>query len=232
MIEYFLQPYKLPTMLGKFRGRVKMNRAIDQEKLLNYVSQEVGTTVTYSDTVAVINIFMQGIAHFLLNGHAVNLDLFNARLGLKGYFENEDEAYDPSKHTLCLNINSGKKLKRVIDKKVKLIRVYKDEPQPKLRRIFDFKSKTRTANLTPGGVARVRGEELNFDKANPNEGLYIIDNTGAETKVNNDDIQTLTNLVLMFQIPDTLTPGDYTLEIRKTFGTELRAGVTKALTVV
>jgi len=231
MLEYFLQASKLPAMLGKFYGRVKLGRPIGQDRLLKYVADELGTTVTFSDTVAVINVFKQAIAHYLLTGHAVNMDIFNVAFGIKGTFEDDDDVFDPARHKLRLTVTGGKDIKKIVKNNTQMIKIYRDRPQPKLRGLWDYKSKTRNDTLSPGREAKIKGEELNFDKANPDEGLFILGD-GPDVKVNNDDIHTLTGQGMMFEIPETLTPGTYVLEIRKYYGSELRRGLLDELTVV
>jgi len=231
MLQYSIEPLKIPALLGKFRARVRMGVPVDQKKLLKYVSDELGTTVTYSDTLAVFNTLMQGLRHYLLDGHPINLDIFNVRLGIKGLFENRLDAFDPSRHKVRLCISGGKETKKFVKNEMKLIKTFRDDPHPRVVAVWDYKSKTSNTTLTPGNGARIEGKDLNFDKTNSAEGLFLHDGTN-ETQISNDDIYTLTSLGIMFHLPAALPPGNYRLELRKNYGTELRKGFIENLTIV
>lgn len=230
MLQYTIEPFKLPTMVGKFRARVRMGVSIGQEKLLKYISDELGTTVTYSDTLAVFNTLLDGVRHYLLDGHPVNLDIFNVKVGIKGIFNDRVDSFDKSRHKVRLLISGGKEIKKYVERDMKLIKTFRPDPQPMISQIWDYKTKTTNLKLSISNGVGISGKDLNFDKSNNVEGLFLIDG-GTEIKISNDDIYRLTSLGLMFLVPATVPPGTYTLEIRKNYGTELRKGIVENLTV-
>src|SRR5690606_33400368 len=86
------------------------------------------------------------------------------------------------------------------------------------------------SEITPGGMGIITGTRLAFNKDDVEEGLFFIDSTGAETKVQNFGRAKPSEII--FTIPSTLSTGDYTVELRSKAKTkELRTGSMKGLLV-
>ena len=69
--------------------------------------------------------------------------------------------------------------------------------------------------VTPGGMGRLTGYRLKFDPTDPNQGIFFINGKTTQVAVvgKNDPSE------LMFLVPASLKPGDYSVEIRSAIGT-------------
>lgn len=76
----------------------------------------------------------------------------------------------------------------------------------------DTNSRERNGLVTSGGMGELAGHRLKFDPTDENQGIYFVAEDGSATKV--DVVGLNKPAALMFIVPDTLAPGDYTLEVR------------------
>ena len=105
-------------------------------------------------------------------------------------------------------------------------------PRPNPVEFTDVNTGERDSLLTPGGMAQVVGHRLKFDPADAAQGISFVAEDGAETKV--DVVGRNKPADLMFIVPQSLAPGDYTLEVRAvTHGSdEVRSGALDAVLTV
>lgn len=87
-------------------------------------------------------------------------------------------------------------------------------PSPEITQFVDFNSSESNAVLTPGGIARITGEELKFDQSQADEGVFFVAADGTETRV--EVIASLTEGQLMFQVP-ALARGEYSVAVRRAY---------------
>ena len=95
-----------------------------------------------------------------------------------------------------------------------------------------FNSEARNSVLTPGGMGELVGHRLKVDPADDAQGVFFVTEDGAETKVAVLGRNKPANL--MFLVPDSLTAGNYTLEVRAKIysGEDLRVGALEVPLVV
>jgi hypothetical protein len=103
--------------------------------------------------------------------------------------------------------------------------VQKEENLKPLPNPIQFKNLSNgreTNELVPGKVAQITGHRLNFDRYDPEQGIFLLNN-GSSIRVEPDG--KITNSELVFIVPTTLEPGEYKLEVRAMFGkSDLRSG--------
>ena len=104
--------------------------------------------------------------------------------------------------------------------------------QPTPLDFIDINSGKRNQLLTPGGMAMLHGFRLKFDPSQTEQGIFLIANDGSHHRV--DIVGNNRPAKLIFMIPEDLTPGQYTLEVRTIlrFCHDLRKGVLKSKLVV
>jgi hypothetical protein len=87
----------------------------------------------------------------------------------------------------------------------------------------DLISGTSDDQLTPGGAGRLLGHRLQFEEANPEQGVFFVGTDGGATRIE----LAIRNMPkeLIFVVPS-LPPGEYTLQVRATTrsGEDLRTG--------
>jgi hypothetical protein len=94
---------------------------------------------------------------------------------------------------------------------------------PELGIFIDVASNTQNDIITPGKMARILGEELKYDDADSNQGIFFINDENEETKVD----MVLDNLPkqLTFDIPASLVSGIYRLQVRSNYRSkDIRVG--------
>jgi len=243
MIEYSLDPLPFRGLEGMLRGTVHHAIGISQGRLIDYMAA-IGTTVTKTDILAVKRLECEAVRHFLLLGHTVNMDICNIGLSIGGVFNSDDDQFDEKHHTVRVWLSPGKFLNTLTSKDFELKKIYSDNPHPSIKDLFDFKSKTENKILTPGGEARITGNDLKFSTDDSDLGIFIIPERkkieeiiksdgngpqrkeikyiqGKEIKVPTDDIHLLTESRIFFCLPVKLTAGKYNIEIRKSYGKEI-----------
>lgn len=213
-IKYYLQPNPITPDPNDQSARVSPTSTMQEEDVIQEMLR-MGTTVTESDIQAVITLRKKVIINALKNGHFVNTDLANFKTGISGVFIDNTDSFDPARHSKKANISTGKVLAAEI-KSALVEKTASSLPQPAITQFTDYGSGTHNI-LSPGGAAEINGEELKFDKENPDEGIFFIAMDGTETRVDNPLIRHTEGL-LIFTAPQ-LAAGEYTLEVRKAYGT-------------
>ncbi|MBD3250941.1 DUF4469 domain-containing protein, partial [Candidatus Uhrbacteria bacterium] len=85
-------------------------------------------------------------------------------------------------------------------------------PRPKPLAYIDLNTGARDGMLTPGGLGQVTGYRLKFDPADVGQGIFFVAEDGTETQVVVVGRNKPTEL--LFLVPERLTAGPYTLEVR------------------
>jgi len=214
-IKYYLQPNPVTPDPNDQSARVLSNKVHDVDTVTKEMLKR-GSTVTEADIKAVLSVFFEVVTEEVADGNNVNLPLVNIRPSITGVFANVSDNFDHSRHSKGASLSQGTLLMSKM-KDARVEKVNQPTPTPALIEFTDVNSGTANSLLTPGGIGQVIGEELKFNPANADEGIYFIaaDNTPAKVDV----IASRTEGKLVFSIPAGLATGTYRLEVRKGYGT-------------
>jgi len=229
-IKYVLSESPFSTTdPGAHLARVLCTSTADLDDVMAIMVQQ-GCTIFKSDVKAVLEAFHSAIEYLLLEGYSVHAEGAKYRVGIGGTFEGSEDAFDPNRHEVRIHIQPGKRIRKALeDAEWEKVEPYKPLPHP--MHYTDIESGTRDQILTPGGVGQVNGYRLRFDPADPEQGVFFIDPTGAATRAETMVKNRLRELI--FVVP-ALPAGTYELEVRAKVQDvdELRAGaLDKPLTV-
>ncbi len=222
-IKYYLQPNPITSDPNDQSARVVSNQVHDVKSIIKEMLKR-GTTVTEADANAVLMLFFEVVTDEVAVGNSVNLPLVNIRPGISGVFTSITDSFDSSRHVKKANATAG----ILLNQKMNLAQVEKvsqSQPAPVLIQFLDVNTQNTNSILTVGGIGQIVGEELKFNPDNPLEGIFFVDTAGSATKAT--VIANRTEGKLMFSIPSTLIPGNYTLEVQKAYGVNgniIRAG--------
>lgn len=221
-IKYYLQPNPITPDPNDQSARVVNNKVHDADSIATEMLKR-GSTITKADILAVLNVFFTVVGEEVADGNSVNLPLMNIRAGVTGVFSSVTDSFDASRHIKKANLSAGIDLIRKMNG-ASVEKITVPITSPALIAFNDVNSQTTNSLLTPGGIAQLMGEELKFNPANAAEGIFFIaaDNTTTQATV----IASRTEGKIVFSIPS-LPAGDYTLEVRKGYGTRnivVRAG--------
>jgi hypothetical protein len=222
-IKYYLQPNPITSDPNDQSARVVSNQVHDVKSIIKEMLKR-GTTVTEADANAVLMLFFEVVTDEVAVGNSVNLPLVNIRPGISGVFTSITDSFDSSRHVKKANATAGILLNQKMNVAT-VEKVAQSQPSPVLIQFLDVNTQNVNSILTVGGIGQIVGEELKFNPDNPLEGIFFIDTAGSATKAT--VIANRTEGKLMFSIPSTLTPGSYTLEVRKAYGVNgniIRAG--------
>ena len=175
-----------------------------------------GSTITEADIMAVLKVLFEVVSDEVAEGNSVNLPIVNIKPGINGVFKNAADVFDPSRHIKKANLSSG----ILLTQKMNAAKVEKSTqalPTPALVQFTDVNTQNTNSIVTPNGIGQIVGGELKFNSANDAEGIYFVATDGTTTKVT--IMASKTEGKLIFSIPSTLTAGNYTLEVRKGYGT-------------
>jgi hypothetical protein len=225
-VKFYLRPNKLGTAPGTQSAHVMSPNVLNSEHIIQEILQR-HSTITEADVRAVLTVFYTVVSDEVAEGNTVNLPIVNLRPGITGTFESKTDRFDPTRHKGKVRASAGILVKQKVAG-LKFVKANKP-PRAPLPVMFKDVSSEQSGILTPGSIGIIYGEELKFNPSNPIEGIFLISQDGEEIKITHVATRTLKKL--MFQIPDSLSPGKYTIEVRRAFGTInpiLRSGMLRA----
>lgn len=80
------------------------------------------------------------------------------------------------------------------------------------------------STLVPGGGVKLRGHNLQFNEADAEQGIFLVADDQTRTRI--EVVLHNTPRELIFLVPNTLTSGEYTLEVRVRYGNDnIRTGI-------
>jgi hypothetical protein len=143
-------------------------------------------------------------------------------MSIKGVFEGQSDTFDAHRHQTMCRLHPGKELKKFIAGNVSAAKGESIKPSPNLIDFIDVATGERNSILTPGNMGTIIGSRLKFNADSADEGIYFIDESNTESKA--PFVGRNKPGELMFLIPENLTAGSYTLELRASFGDLIRSG--------
>jgi hypothetical protein len=159
-IKYYLQPNPVTPDPNDQSARVLPNASLTLEDIIAKMMQR-GTTVTESDTRAVLNLFFDVVSDEVADGNFVNLPLANIRVGISSVFTSITDSFDPLRHSIRATLSPGLLLSEKMQK-VRLEKTLQPLPSPVILEFLNINTNTTNSVLTPGGIGQIVGEELNL----------------------------------------------------------------------
>lgn len=228
MIRYYLIDNPLTPDPNDCRAQVLTEGSKSLMDIIE-IAMKRGSLVTRTDMVAVADLLFDVMTDVISEGYMLNLPLVTIRPTIRGVFADEDAPYDPLLHQVTPSLVAGPLLKKKM-KEVEPERITGIKPMPFPGKLFDQVSGTKNSEITPGGMALLKGKKLEWDSTDTNQGLFFIDSAGTATAVT--AILEMGGTKVSFQIPAGLAQGDYTLQLRsKAYAQDLRTGVLEGLEV-
>ena len=179
-----------------------------------------------------IDSYWQTITEYTRKGKTYSDDYISTHFNISGVFTDKDDYFDPSRHTLTVNIQLKPTVSRAVEE-VELKKVDGRKSRPEINSVYDWGSNSTNRKLTVGDVLEIRGEMLKIShNLEGEEGVFFVNqDSGIEIRQGEIHINEPKRLIL--RIPE-LTAGNYRLEVRNTRydGKTLRIGsFTQVLTV-
>ncbi len=173
MIRYQIVPNRLQE--GKFYARVLPTGKLEIRHLLPNVVEK--TALSDTDVRGVLNALRIEIADALAKGMTVELDgLVRFSVSLSGSYDNANVIISRNNATLKVNVRADLSLQQLVAQRAEYERVEREIRKPIIRTVLDVASE-RYDYYTPGSIIRINGSNLSFDKAQPDEGVFVSDGT-------------------------------------------------------
>jgi hypothetical protein len=213
-IKFYLQPNPITPDPNDQSARVATNVTLSSDDIVKKALLR-GTTLTETDLRAVMTLLFNVIGDEIADGNAVTLPLVNIRPSITGVFSSATDSFDDSRHVKRASLSAGVLLTQKMQG-AKVEKIPSSQPAPDLQEYMNINTGTANSILTPGGIGQLTGSELKFDPSNLEEGIYLVHETGTETKIT--VLATRTEGRLVFSIPGGLATGGYRLEVRRGYG--------------
>lgn len=214
MLDYALYPNRLTEGEDDF---LAIPQSLINKKIEDIIRQitKPGSILKETECLAVIHDFFKAIAENLAQGYGFTSEYIRIQPGIIGVFDGIEDKFDESRHQKVVNINASLKLKNALEQ-VHLQKVDPKVASADIQSVFDFKSQKEDSLLSPGHMIEIKGKRLKFNTEANDEGIFLTSVNGKNT--------TRVKLVhtnrpgkLTAMLPDDLTAGKYTLEIRNRY---------------
>lgn len=226
MLKFSLFENHLTTEPGDYMAIATNNVTISRDEIIERMIRS-GSTVTKAEALSVLEEYGRALEEFIIEGSNVVTPLFRISQSISGVFNSRTEGYNKGRHRINIKIQPGLRL-RDIRNRIKVERVEGTPARPVAIDFKDVVSGTLNDALTPAGVGELIGNDLKFNPENTEEGIFLIASDGSVTRISIMVRNKPSNLI--FMIPDALTAGTYTLEVRSILsGTKnIRSGMLDA----
>ncbi|MCB9104755.1 MAG: DUF4469 domain-containing protein [Anaerolineales bacterium] len=222
MIDFGLHKNKLTNGKEQYRATVLTKETYTLNDVIDRMVEQ-NTTLTRQDIMAVLDLFFYTVMMLVLEGNSVLTPLVNLGVSIAGNFRSADDTFDRKRHKVKARVNASKVFKDKVEQQAQVQQQKPNRPMPQPGEcIIPNSADNRT--LTPGGGMKLRGHNLQFDEADPQQGIFLVAEDQTRTRV--EVVLHNTARELIFLVPNTLTSGSYTLEVRVRYGNDnVRAGV-------
>lgn len=220
MIRYQLIKNKLGTALkAPYLPRTLLAGSLEIRKVIKALAY--GSTATPADVLAVLENIERVCIENLSTGRSVNLGFCVMRPQVKGVFQNPEEAFSEDKHSVEVSIIPNPMFVKKVAIEARTIRVALVKTIPLVMSVENISSGAEDT-LNTGDLVTVRGENLRFDKAELNQGVFFAKG-GSEIRVS--EYSQISGKLVSFKAPAGIVIGEsYRLRVRNLFGSEIRTG--------
>jgi hypothetical protein len=229
-IQYKLFENHLPNGADSYRARVAYNRVVDLDGVIETMDYR-GSTITWADMLAVLEVFHETLLKLLLEGNQVKTPFGVYGLTIKGNFETSLDRFTARRHRLEITTKPGERLQKEFSRKAQARKKNANRPHPIPVRYRNLGNSETHGILSPGRMAQVTGHRLKFDADDPEQGIFLIPAKSGDRLTSNgepiriNDIARNKGRELIFMVPPVLPVGVYVLEVRTVFGRHsLRTG--------
>ena len=220
MVKFQVVKNKLGTE-GKapYLPRTLLEGSLDIRNVIKALAY--GSTATPPDVLAVLENLERVCIENLSQGRSVNLGFCILRPKVKGVFQNPEEAFSEDKHSVEVSIVPSQMFVKRVAIEAKTVRVAQGKILPLVISVENISSGA-VDTLNSGDLVAIRGENLKFNKAELNQGVFLEKN-GAEIRVS--EYSQVTSKLVSFKTPNGIVIGEsYRLKVRNLFGSEIRTG--------
>jgi hypothetical protein len=230
-------PHSLNEEEETYHAVIEHTETLTQEDILDEMEWH-SSTLTKTDMLAFLESNNQTIVRALLLGKRVVTDMVHYKLTAKGTFNEDGEPVNGAEEAqIGASVSLGPLLRREVNNNtVTLERGQASKPRPRVDRYINLHNGDPNTVLSPTHTARLKGDKLRFDPADPEQGIFLVpQSSGSDplSPIRVEEIALLAEKEIIFRVPDTVPAGTYKIEVRRRFGkTRLGSGTLEDLLTV
>lgn len=206
MVKYALIENQLGNDSEGCLAIVSSQGAANLEDIISYMVAE-GTGLTRPQALAYFEKLVQSVEYFISLGHSVTTPLFRVRTSLSGTFTDKNDSFDSSRHQIHVRTTTSTRLRK-LENSLKVSKIKLNRLSPSLEILSDVSSGTDNGQLTPGGIAILRGNLLRFEAEDLLQGIFIVPVNNPSSEIRVETYAMVRPSSVFFQVP-ALSPGEY-----------------------
>lgn len=209
MMEYYLILNKLTPEPDDCVARTHNTQTLSLDDIIKRMTGR-GLTLTDTEVKSVFNELTHVLNDALQQGNSISTPFLKVTPSIAGVFENADDLFDSSRHTVKLNASLGNDIK-VDQRKFSLRKVRVTANMPEILKIRDYQTQRDDEVLSRKGTVELRGLNLKLDAEDKEQGIFIANDgqeVRAEVYMHNKPSQ------IIFLVPENAPGGDVRLIIR------------------
>ena len=216
---------------SQFFGRVILKGTRDQSALVTRMLA-MGTSLTKTDIIAVLELLGAAIEDQCTDGYRVNLDgLVQFTPAMGGQFDSKSDSFTTPRNSLYLTAAVSKTLNDRVSRAAAAEKVILDENRPILLDVADSEADEGVAAVTVGHIVSVTGKRLKFDPTQPEEYLRVVNAHNPAEYLAVTRFHKISDQELVFRLPATVYQEAY-FELANTLNTaSVRIGRSPSFTV-
>ncbi len=180
-LKYALLENLLTPSPDDYTAQVQEVKSHDMNSIMEKMLQK-GSTITKTDTLAVLNAFFEVIEEVTRQGETVSFDEFRTHFSISGVFKGAADHFDADRHTVHLKLHAGKRLKEVLSD-LSLEKVTTEKALPHVLEVKDSITGSTNQNITSAGVIEIIGSRIKIAGEDLDKGVYFEDSQGKTYKV-------------------------------------------------
>jgi hypothetical protein len=211
-LQYSLVDNPITPDPNDCRALLMVLRSLKIEDIIERVVSR-GSTVTKAEALSVWEEICLAVVNALKEGYAINTELFRILPTITGVFINNEDSFDPSRHSINFRITPGERI-RMVESLVTVEKVPASQKLPVLSRYDDTTTGIQDDVITPGKPARIIGGNLKFTESEAGQGIFFVRVADGVAIRVSEKLSRNKPGELIFLNPSNLTPGIYRLEVR------------------
>jgi hypothetical protein len=220
-VAYYIRENPLTGRPGDFNAQVNSRNSSDLNAVIDRMVS-MGSTVNRADILGVLQDFQNALLAMLQEGGSVTTPFANFRSSIQGVFKGPADSYDASRHRIMPDVRPGVALKRLYRTGMAASKREGSDKLPAPRDSIDHRTGERNSRVTPGSIFTLQGYRLAFDQNDPEQGIFFSGSDRHEIRV--QVIGQISPSILIFEAPENLAPGKYTVMVRTRPGKKLLTG--------
>jgi hypothetical protein len=196
---------------GSYLAQVSFQTSVGMEEIIAKMI-ELGANGSPYDLLQNHRKYAEAVAYFLQHGARVDTLTATYGVSVRGTFDHEEDSFSLDRHSVNATTNTGPVLTKAFEGWAEVRKAPRQNNAPHLVACMDYATRKKNEIITPGEAAKLSGNRLQFEQADPNQGIFFVN--AADNGV------TRVSLLLesgprriQFKIPAELTDGSYYLQV-------------------